>query len=171
MGNYLSIVILALAAAFQASIGPQIRLLGGEPDVVFLVVLSWSVNARLEEAVLWAFVGGIMQNLLSAAPLGASSMGMILVIFAVDAIRQQVYRIGLPLLILFVLVGSFVQQVVLMVILALTGFEIRWLDNLGYVVLPTIAYNLVFIGPIYWFVRRIQRRLGSGFPPRKSSFS
>ncbi len=157
MGNYLSIFILALAASLQSSMVPQIRILGGEPDLVFLIVLSWSVNTGLEERVVWALVGGIMQNLLSAAPLGASSMSMILIVFAIDVIRRQVYRIGLPLLVLLVIFGSLFHQLVLMLILSMVGFEIQWLGSLSYVVAPTIAYNLVLIGPVYWFVHRIQR--------------
>ena len=159
MGNYLSIVLLALAASLQCSVVPRIRLLGGEPDLVFLVILSWSIHARLEDGVLWAFVGGIMNNLLSAAPLGVSSMSMILLIFVVDAIRRQVYRVGLPLLVLIVIFGSLFHQLVVMLILSLLGFEIHFLDNLSYVVVPTIAYNLLVIWPVYWLVRRIQRRL------------
>jgi len=159
MGNYLSVLILGLAAAAQSTLVPQIRLLGGAPDVVFLIVVAWSVNASLDESVLWALIGGILQNLLSAAPLGTASMGMVLVVFALDAMRRQVYRVGLPLLILIIIFGSFLHQLVVMLILSLSGFEILFLDNLRYVVAPTIAYNLVFVWPIYWFIRRVQRRL------------
>lgn len=162
MGNYLSIFILGLAAALQSSVLPQIRILGGQPDLVFLTVLAWSVHAPLEESVVWAFVGGIAQNLLSAAPLGTASMGMIVLVFAIDAIRRQVYQIGFPLLLLLVIFGSLIHQTILMLILSGVGFQIRLLDTLSYVVVPTIAYNLVFIWPIYWIVRRIQRRLARG---------
>lgn len=159
MGNYFSIFLLALAAALQASVIPQFRVLGGEPDLVFLVVLCWSVNRPLEDGVLWAFVGGIMHNLLSAAPLGASSMSLIVLVFTLDAIRRRVYRIGLPLLVLLVILGSLFHQIALMLILTLVGFEMRWLDNFSYVIAPTVAYNLIFMWPIYWMIRWIQRRL------------
>jgi rod shape-determining protein MreD len=159
MGNYLSIIILAVAASLQSSFVPQIRILGGAPDLVFLIVLSWSVNASLSDGIVWAFVGGLMQNLLSAAPLGASSMSLILIVFAIDRIRGQVYRVGLPLLVLLVILGSLFHQLVLMLILSVVGFEIPFLDSLSYVVIPSIAYNLVLIWPVYWFVRRIQKRL------------
>lgn len=158
MGNYFSLIVLGVAAALQASVAPQIRILGGEPDLVFLVVLSWAINVRLEDAVLWSFVGGITHDLLSAAPMGSSAISMILLVFLLDAIRQQVYRVSLPLLIVLVMLGSLVHQIILMLVLALFGFEPR-LDNLVYVVIPTIAYNLIFIWPIYWFIRRLQRRL------------
>jgi hypothetical protein len=51
-----------------------------------------------------------------------------------------------------------VEKLVYMIVLSFSGFTIYPLENLTYVILPTIAYNLVFIGPVYWVVRRIQRR-------------
>ncbi len=164
MAIYLSVILLGLAAALQSSVTPQIRILGGQPDLVFLLVLAWSVNVPLEAGLIWAFVGGIMHNLLSAAPLGVSSMSMILMVFVVDAIRRQVYSIGLPLLVLLVIFGSLFHQLFVTVILSLVGHQIAFLDSLSYVVAPSIAYNLVVIWPVYWFIRHIQRRLAGGRP-------
>lgn len=158
MGNYLSIPILALAAALQSSVIPQIRYLGGGPDLVFLCVLAWSINTRLEEGVAWAIVGGIIQDLLSATATGTSAVGLVLVVFAVNQITEQVHRVGLVLLVGLVVAGSFIQQITLMILLPITGFRIDPLRDFGYVILPTMIYNLVFALPVYGVMRRIQRR-------------
>lgn len=161
MGNYLSLPILALAAALQSSVVPQIRFLGGGPDLVFLCVLSWAIHAQLEEAVTWALVGGIIQDLLSATATGTSAVGLLLVVFGVCQIAGQFHRVGFFLITGMVLIGSLVQQVSLMILLPLTGFQIDLLSDFSYVVIPTLFYNLVFIWPIYWFIRRVQRRFAS----------
>jgi rod shape-determining protein MreD len=162
MGNYLSLPILMLAVIFQATFVPQIRILGGGPDLVFLLVLSWSINTTLEESVTWAFVGGILQDLMSATPLGASSIGLVLLVFGVNSLSRQLYRIGIFLLIGLVAIGSLLTQIVYMIVISLVGFQVRPLEDLAYVVLPTVAYNLVLILPVYWFVRRVQQGLGQG---------
>lgn len=159
MGRFLAFPILMIAAALQASFVPQVRLLGGGPDLVFLLVLAWSINRDLTENVLWAFVGGICQDLLSAAPTGTSVLGMLIIVFGISGLGSQVYRIGPIILIGVVLVGTVIQQVVMMIVLWLAGFSINWLVDLAFIVAPTILYNLLLILPIYWFVRRIQRRL------------
>ena len=41
---------------------------------------------------------------------------------------------------------------------AISGFTIYPVENFTYIILPTTAYNLLFIWPIYWLVRRIRRR-------------
>jgi rod shape-determining protein MreD len=159
MGNFLSVPILAIAVAFQATLMTQIRLLGGAPDLVFLIVLSWAINARLEDAVLWAFIGGIMQDLMSSAPTGASVLGMLLVVFAIGGLGGQVYRIGFVTLLGVVIIGTAIQHITMMGVLAINGYRLDLITDLAYVTAPTIFYNLIFIGPIYWVIRRLQQQM------------
>ncbi len=158
MGAFLSLPLLALAAVIQASVIPHIRVLGGGPDLVFLMVLTWSVHAPLEQGVVWAFTGGLLQDLLSAAPLGMSVVGLVLVVFMVHAAQRQVYSINLPLLAGLLLAAVVVQQAALLALLLLTGLRLDIVRDLNYVVFPTLIYNLVAFWPVYWLLRRVQRR-------------
>lgn len=157
MGNYLGIPLLMLAAALQVSFVPQIRVLGGEPDLPFLIVLSWAIFARLEEGVAWAVFGGIVRDLVTAAPTGTSIPGMIILVFAIDRLKQQIFGVGLIPLVALVIGGTFLQKLIYSMVITFAGFEVQPLDMLSYVILPTVAYNLVVFWPIYWFVRRFLR--------------
>ena len=116
MGTYWGIPLIFLAVVLQSTIFPSLRILGGQPDLAFLLVLAWSINGRLDQNVTWAFVGGIAQDLLSVAPTGASVLGMILLVFAIDRIKQQVYRIGFVLIVGLVIAGTVLQKVIFMII-------------------------------------------------------
>jgi rod shape-determining protein MreD len=159
MSNWLSFPILILAAILQVTFMPQIRILDGTPDLVFLFVFAWSVNAPLETGVTWAFVGGIARDLLSATPLGTSTIGLLLIVFAISQVRGQVYGVGFTLFIGFVIAGTFVELVTMMIVLAATGYPINLIETFTTMILPTVAYNLLFVGPIYWLARRLQKRL------------
>jgi rod shape-determining protein MreD len=163
MGTYWGIPLIALAVVLQSTLIPQIRILGGEPDLAFLLVLAWSINGRLDQDVVWAFISGIAQDLLSAAPTGASVLGMIMLVFIIDRLKQQVFRIGFILIVGLVIVGTLLQKLTFMIVVAFAGFTIYPLQNLSYVILPTIAYNLLFIWPVYWIVRRVQQRDSRAF--------
>jgi rod shape-determining protein MreD len=160
MGNYLSVPVLLLAAALQSSIVPFMRIGDGQPDFVLLLILAWSVNASIDEGVIWAFSGGVMQDLLSRAPTGASITGMVILVFAIGGLGRQVYRIGFLMLVGLVVFGTLIKQTGFMLVITLAGFQLDWVAGLQNVVLPTLFYNLIFIWPVYWLVRRIQRRLG-----------
>ena len=157
MSNFLSFLILAVSATLQASLVPQIRLLSGGPDFVFLLVMVWAMSRSLEESVVWAFAGGIMLDLLSYNPTGTSVLGMLILVFLIHNLGEQVYRIGFVILVGLVLVGTLFQHLVIMMILTISGFPVDWITGLTYVVMPTIVYNLIFIWPILWFVRRFER--------------
>jgi rod shape-determining protein MreD len=160
MGYYLALPFLIIVTALQSSLVPQFRLFSGQPDFVLLLVVSWAIRARLEEALFWAFLGGIMQDLLSITPLGTSSIGLILIVFLIDLIRKQVYQMNLLLIVGFVLGASILQQLIVTLVLALTGRgNYDLFDVLRYVLLPEIFYNLVLLIPVYIVVRLIQRRI------------
>lgn len=159
MGNFLSVPILALAAALQASILPLISLQGGGPNLVLLIVLAWSINTNLRQGILWAFVGGMMLDLLSALPVGTSSIPLLILVFAVSGLGQQVYRIGFLLLAGLTVSGTVLQQFTQMVLMIMLGYRVLFVQNITYIVVPTMIYNLLLILPVYLFVRRIQRRV------------
>ena len=170
MGSFLSLPIMMLAAALQVTVMPQISFLGGRPDLVLLIIVSWALNSTLEQAVLWAFMGGICKDLLSAAPVGTSVIGLILIVFAINLIRQQLFSVGIFTLIWVSLVGTVIEQVSIFIILLLSGFQPEYASQLGYGVLfdqfrlfivPTIVYNLIGIIPVYIIVRIIQRTVGT----------
>ncbi|MCB9453230.1 MAG: rod shape-determining protein MreD [Anaerolineaceae bacterium] len=158
MGGFLSLPVLLVVVVIQATLIPQIAILGGRPDLVFLMVVAWSVHAPLNEGVTWAFMGGVLLDLLSAAPTGTSIPGMVLVVFIVNALQNQLYNLNLLLFLGIVGIGTVLQEIIVIVILSLTGFTVLFVESLGYVVLPTAAYNLAFALPVYWVARRIQRR-------------
>lgn len=173
MGSFLSIPILALVAALQVTVVPQFGIFGGRPDLVFLFVIAWALNSSLDEGVIWAFSGGIIKDLLSASPIGSSVVGLIILVFAIHFIRQQIYRVSIISLVWITLIGSLFYQLTVLLIMFLTGFQPAFLNRLGfaplvtdltYVILPTIVYNLVLIFPVYWLVRRIQKRVGREKP-------
>lgn len=163
---WLSFPILALAAAAQATFLPQMRVLNGQPDLVFLIVLAWSIHATPPQAVIWAFVGGIMQDLLSAVPLGSTTLGLVLMLALLEGLRSQLARVGLVTYIGLVLVGGFAIKIVLMIILIVSGFVVQPVTTFTDNVLPSVAYNLVLMLPIYVIVRFLQRRVA---PPELDS--
>lgn len=159
MGVYLSLPLLVIVTALEATLLPQVRLLSGQPDVVILLVIAWSVHASLDEAVIWAFVGGLLHDLLSLTPLGTTTLAMLLVIFTLDAIRRQLYSVNIVLVIGFMFAAVVVNHVVFLMVITLTGYRPDLIETIRLVILPSLTYDAALILPIYWLVRRVQNRL------------
>lgn len=157
MAHTLSLPVLVLAILLQTTFMPQIRIFGGQPDLVLLVVLAWAIYSRLEVNVTWAFVGGIASDVMSAAPTGASVIGLLCMVFFIDRVKEQLFGVNIVIVMALTLLGTVVQQTIFLMVLAFSGFSVRLVEQFFYVMLPTLIYNVVFIIPIYMFVRRIQR--------------
>ncbi|KXK18460.1 MAG: rod shape-determining protein MreD [Chloroflexi bacterium OLB15] len=157
MGNWFGLPLLVLAAIIQVTFVPQIRLLGGEPNFVMLLVISYAVRARLEESVVWAFIGGLLLDLMTSLPTGASVVSLLLIVFLIDQIRSQLAGVGFLAIIGLVIAGTLTMQFVALALTILSGYNVRLFETLSYVVLPSIAYNLVLVWPVYFFVRRFCR--------------
>ncbi|MBC8099750.1 MAG: rod shape-determining protein MreD [Armatimonadetes bacterium] len=159
MGIYLAFPILALAAALQATLIPQISIGGVGPDLVLLLVVAWSVNTELPQGISWALIGGIMLDLLSALPAGTSSIPLVLMVFVISGIGARFYQLGWLWLLALTLGGTLFQQAVMLLLMLLLGYRVNWITDIVAIAVPTLAYNLGLVLPVYWWVRRVQRGL------------
>jgi rod shape-determining protein MreD len=155
MGNWLGLPLLALAAILQVTFIPQFRVLGGEPNLVLLLVLSYAVRAPINEGIAWAFAGGILLDLVTSSPTGGTVLGLLLLIVMIDRLRAQIVGIGFLALVGLVIAGTLTLEVTGLILAIIGGYNVRLFDALTYAVLPSIALNLALIFPVYWFVRRI----------------
>src|SRR3989442_6724668 len=70
----LAVLIPLSAALLQGTVAPLIAIGGARPSLPILVAGSWAVAAGAKEAVWWAFLGGLVSDLLSGGPLGAFAL-------------------------------------------------------------------------------------------------
>jgi rod shape-determining protein MreD len=155
VGNYLGVPLLLLAAMLQVSIVPQLpRFLGGEPNLVLLLVLSYVARASIEEGAAWSFLGGIVHDLLTSVPTGSTTLGLLLLVIVIDRLRSQLFNVGFLTVIALGLAGSLLLSMLGIVFTILGGYNVRLFDLIAYQVLPSAAYNVVLIGPVYLLMRR-----------------
>lgn len=177
MGRYLSIAILGLAAALSASFAPQFiafieALLSsitpfhintrGQPSLVMLLVICWSVRSSLGDGFVWALVGGIMLDLMSILPIGASSAALVLIVFVVNGITRQLLRLRFLFLLAITAFATVFIAAFTIFALFLLGYSYDIPSLIRLVILPTMIYNLIAVLPVYAFVRLLQRRLEGG---------
>jgi rod shape-determining protein MreD len=169
MGSFLAFPILIVAAILQASLIPQLELSGGGPNLVYVLVLAWSLNAPLEQAVVWSLVGGLSLDLLSAAPLGTSAIGLVLQTFILSSLGTQLFQLGILLLVFMSVFGTFVYEIFRMLLVGLfwligylpatAPLSLDFSTAVTSTIAPTMLYNFILILPTYILLRLIQRRL------------
>jgi rod shape-determining protein MreD len=138
-------LLLLFALVLPATLAAMIPLgLGGEavpPDLVFALVLAWSLRAP-EPVPVWALVVlGLFADLMLARPPGLGALGLMLAAEAMRALRPRLQGAPFPLewlaaTILFALVLG-LMQAGLRLAIATTPLPV---DLLRYLVATAIAY-------------------------------
>lgn len=164
MANYIGIPILLLAAVVNATIMPELRLGNGTADLVFLLVISWALLSDVRDAMLWAVIGGMLQDLLSIAPLGTSALGLVIVAFVADAIFGTISRGNLLVPFVVAGVGTVVYQMITLFVMRMLGLSAVGIgQGLVYVSLPSTIMNMLLILPAFRLMGAVHRR---AFPIR-----
>lgn len=160
MSLLLGFPLMLMAALLQATILPRLRILGGQPDLVTLIVLAWSILDREQEGMVWAFVGGICLDLLSGTPLGISSLAMVPIAYAVGLTELTVYRNNylLPVA-LAALCGLGYHVIIVLALGILFNLSLSWPFSFFYVTLPSIFFDVFLIIPVLWLLQPIYLRL------------
>ncbi len=149
MARYIGLPILVFAAILDATVMAELRIGGGAPDLVFLIVASWALLADVQDAMVWAVFGGIVQDTLSVAPLGASALGLVLVAFAADSLFGDVRRTNLVVPPLVMGAGTVIYHLALVGVLRLSGHAVPIGEGLVYVTVPTVVYNVLLSVPVF----------------------
>ncbi|HUQ16634.1 MAG TPA: rod shape-determining protein MreD [Candidatus Saccharimonadales bacterium] len=88
----LAILVPLAAALLQGSVIPFLAIGGARPNMPLLVAASWSLAAGAGEAVWWAFLGGLVTDLLSGGPLGAFAVALLPPVAAIGLGERSTVR-------------------------------------------------------------------------------
>lgn len=155
MSLQLGIPLMLVAALIQAIILPRLRMYGGQPDLVVLIVVAWAIFDDAQEGMVWAFIGGLFLDLFSGTPLGVSSLVLVPITYLVGLAEARVYRSSLLLPILLMGSGALAYHVLyLLALRLLAGMSVSWLLVPWYVTLPSLLFDAILILPALWILRQ-----------------
>jgi len=151
-------VLLIVMALTQTTLSPRLAILGVQPNLMLLVVLCWSLLRGAKEGMLWAFGGGVLLDMLSAAPFGTWTLSLVLVSFFSGLGEVAIFRASLspPLVVGFF--GSLLHDVAFLTILQLMGRGVDWPTSLWRLVFPAAALNMALMPVVYLLLRWLDRR-------------
>ncbi len=160
MSLQLGIPLFALAAVLQSTILPRLRVFGGQPDLIVILVLAWATLDRKHEGMAWAFVGGLFLDLFSGAPLGLSSLVLLPIAYLIGLTEAQVYRNNIVLPVILAAGGALAYHVFYALSLRfLVGHPLVWATSFGYVTLPSVLFDVILIIPALTILGRWYDRL------------
>jgi rod shape-determining protein MreD len=143
MSFYFIIPFLALLAIFQATAAPQIRIANGSLNLLLLCVMSWEQIEARGEGYVWAFIGGVVLDLIGGGPFGASILALLAATFVASQLGGGLFRDRLLLPLVTAVAGTFAYNGVYLILLRIFGIPVNLVDALVQVVLPSALLNLL----------------------------
>jgi rod shape-determining protein MreD len=152
------IPLLVLAASIQSTIIPLMKVGGAKPDLVLLMVISWSLLRGSRDGLGWGFIGGLCLDVLSGGPLGASSIALMVASLLSGQGETNIYKGNLLLPIILAVLGTLVYCGILLVVLELTGRPVSLIASISQVILPAAVMNMVAMPFVYALMRWLDQR-------------
>ncbi len=162
MAYFIGIPLLALLAILQSTMFPDFGFYDGRPDLVLLAVVGWALAGEGEQAIIWGFIGGIFLDLLSALPMGASSIALIVVAYLVSLYARRIWEVNLIMPLGVTLIASLAFHSIMLLALLLLGRQVQLEYAYIRVILPSTFINLLLALPVSQALAGLQRRL---YPP------
>ncbi len=134
--------------------------MGVEPELMLMVVVSWSLLRGTGEGMVWALIGGVSLDLLSGAPFGMMTVALLVVSFLSGLGERSVFRTHILLPVVMALVTTLLYDLIILLILALTGRPVAWTDSVVHVVLPSALINTLLIPLVFWPLQWLHRKTG-----------
>ncbi len=164
MGLSFGIPLMLIAAVLQSVWLEDTRILGGRPDLVLLLAVTWAIIQGANAGATWGFVGGIFCDLLSGGSFGMWTLTLTTVGFIaghpwVQALGPTVIRLAL-----MSALGTLIGHALLLALMALLGYPVDVGRAVQTVAGPAALLNLLLSPFVFtvlvWIHRRTQQQPG-----------
>ncbi|MGC8788100.1 MAG: rod shape-determining protein MreD [Anaerolineae bacterium] len=156
---YLAGALLLTIALLQTSVMPNFMLFGVVPDLMLLVIVSWTLLRGIQEGIVWALAGGFMLDLLSGGPFGAITISLSLSTLVAGSGSPTIFHGASWLPALAGAVATGLYNLLYLIILQLSGRPMPWGPSLLQVAVPCMIVNALVMYPIYWAMRWLHHRV------------
>ncbi|HEY7598451.1 MAG TPA: hypothetical protein VH741_00890 [Candidatus Limnocylindrales bacterium] len=148
-----------LAALLETSVAPELAIGGAQADLVLALAIAAAMVMGLEDGLVWAFLGGLMLDMLvPGRPIGATTVVLLLAVgVAALAVRIPAPRRALAVAAVFALTFAF-HLALTGVLSATTGLSLSSLD-VGVVLVSAVINAIVALPAVIAFTA-IERRFG-----------
>jgi rod shape-determining protein MreD len=149
--------LLAVTGILQSALAPHLAINHIHPELMVAVILTWSLLKDPAEAVVWAFVGGTILDLLSGLPFGVSGLALVVVSLAAGFWHGKSFGNPWLMPILLILPYTILFNLVILLYMQLSGYAIDWGSTFVRIVFPIGAINvlvMVVIFPALWWLER-----------------
>ncbi len=152
MNPYAATALLLGVAIVQDSVLSVLRVSTARFDLLYLVVLFWSLLRGGGEGLLWAFGGGLLLDFACGGPIGRFSVALLVVAHLTSLAYEHLSHRNLLVPVLLAGVMFIPYDLSLLLVEQILGRHPNWLQEMLKITLPSAALNALLALPVYGLV-------------------
>lgn len=151
-----TLLILSLGL-LQTSVFPYFAIAGIRPSLVLMAAITLATVSNDSRALYWGFLGGLLIDLLSAAPVGANTLLFPLLVYIIGGQGRRFDRANVLFSVVAGVAATVLYYPTVVLTLQMLGFELDWGKQVWERLPPAVAVNAGATTLLYPAVRVVDR--------------
>lgn len=148
--------IIVVALLIQLTLINSITILGLKPDLIMVVVVVFSLLRGAKEGTVSGFASGLLQDIFSTGLLGMNALAKTVIGFFCGIIKEKIFREHILFIIpVITFIASFIQSILMFLLLRAFGIEYGLAWSLKQVALPEALYSSLLSPFIFLAINKL----------------
>ena len=152
----LKAAIIVIALLIQLTLINSITILGLKPDLIMVVVVVFSLLKGEKEGSISGFASGLLQDIFSTGILGINALAKTVIGFTCGILKEKIFHEHILFIIpVITFISSFMQSILIFLLLRAFGIEYNLAWSLKQVALPEALYGSLLSPFIFLAINKL----------------
>ncbi len=152
----LKVAVIVVTLLIQLTLINSITILGLKPDLIMVVVVVFSLLRGAKEGTISGFASGLLQDIFSTGLLGMNALAKTVIGFFCGIIKEKIFREHILFIIpVIIFIASFMQSILMFLLLRAFGIEYGLAWSLKQVALPEALYGSLLSPFIFLAINKL----------------
>lgn len=138
------LISAAIAVVLQIVVAPLISFSSVVPNLLVALVVVLSIVRKGDTTYVYAFVLGLISDLISQTPVGLTPLLLLIASFVLSRAFEVMDKTSYAMPLIACLVSMVLYELFVVIVLLIMGYSAGFFDLLFYRVLPGALYNFIF---------------------------
>ena len=148
-------VCLMVLYILQSSLLPLIAYNGVSPDILLIVVISFSLLRGSHFGFLMGFSAGLLEDLASGTFFGMNTFCKMILGYVFGLVEHKVFKENFFLPIMSMVLATSLNYFISAFLMVLLGYRFNLMHHMEHILFPLLLYNAIFAFPVHKFVYKI----------------
>lgn len=151
----LPLICSAVIVVIQIVFAPILNIFSVVPSFIVAFVLVLSVLRRPDSTYIYAFVLGLIADLLSQTPVGLTSLLLLAITFVMSRVFEVLDDTTIAMPLIAFVAAIFAFELVFMIVLMITGYQGSFIELFLQRALPATVINAIIAALLFVIMRRL----------------